>query len=417
MSNILLPTVKNRIHSMDFLRGVAILGILAANIFAFAWYGLSQELFGYKAMLAESDAFEAIRNTFVSGKFRAMLAMLFGVGLYLQFRKCQSSGSNWYRTYAKRTVMLMLLGMFHGIFIWYGDILFMYSTVAIIAMLFASVSDKAVFWTAVGMIGLSFLISLSTMGESTNAVGYESYFGWATHAAELQTFQVGTYFQQVQFRFFYFFIVLFALIGIYPSIASQFLIGILLARKGVLAKPSAHPQLVRQLSYVGIFGLLLNAFLAYVNTLEQAPHTLEIIELFGNTFLAIGYLTWGAILVEKGRAQGFINLVSPVGRMALSSYLLQSILCTTIFYSWGGGLFAKLSYWQALMVVPAVWVVNIVFAHAWLKKFDMGPVEWLWRSAMLGRNATKAIQESSVQGNVPPVLLKPPPNPQFRDWN
>jgi len=422
MSNAVLPTVKNRIESLDFLRGIAILGILLANIFAFGWLGLSQEVFGHKLLPGHDHVIEAIRNTFVSGKFRSLLSLLFGAGMYLQFRKYQSVPGAWPGSYAKRTLLLMVLGFIHAIFIWYGDILFAYSVVALIAMLFARLSDRAIFWTAISLLVLSLLMGIGSVGQSAIPEGADSsmdaIFGWATHDAETKTFATGTYFDQLKFRAFHFLVLLVGMIQINLSLGSQFLFGFLLAKKGVFVRPSAHPRLVRILSGIGVFGLLANALMAFWPVMNPggADFT-NVIELGGNAFLAIGYAIWGAILVEKGRAKGLVNLVSPVGKMALTSYLMQSVICTTLFYSWGGGLFGKLNYLQILAVCPAVWCVNIIFAHFWLKKYPMGPVEWLWRSATLGRNANVAVTQAAVDGAEPPKLFEPTANPQFRDWN
>ena len=104
------------------------------------------------------------------------------------------------------------------------------------------------------------------------------------------------------------------------------------------------------------------------------------VEMLAGPVLSIGYLALILSWVASGKADGLARQVAKVGRMALSNYLLQTLVCTTIFYSWGFGLFERLTELQALAVVPLVWAINVLFTNFWLARFELGPVEWAWRS-------------------------------------
>ncbi|MBX3114662.1 MAG: DUF418 domain-containing protein [Fimbriimonadaceae bacterium] len=421
MSSVILPTVKNRIESLDFLRGMAILGILLANIFAFGWFGIANEIAGHRSLPGEIPLLEALRVTFITGKARALLCVLFGAGIYLQYRKRLSAGQSWPGSYAWRTVLLLIIGLIHGIFIWYGDILFSYSVVALFAMLCVRMSDRAMFWLAISMLILSILggfgqlSARADMGGSGDPIA--SFLAWGEHASEQHVYQAGTYLDQVVFRLKIFAISLMSLPFICLELGAMVAFGFLMAKKGLFSKPSGNLKLTKQLSLVGIAGLVLNFALAFWRLAPGGEVLDPLIEFGFNAPLSIGYAIWGAILIERGIAKGFTNFISPVGKMALTCYLMQSLICTAVFYSWGGGLFARLSFLQILAVVPAVWAVNLIFAHLWLKKFPMGPVEWLWRSMAMGRSATQAIAEVPIGGAVPPPLFEPAANPEFRDGN
>jgi len=419
MSSVVLPTVKNRIESLDFLRGMAILGILLANIFAFGWFGIANEIAGHRSLPGEVPLIEALRVMFISGKARALLCVLFGAGIYLQYRKRISSGQSWPGNYAWRTILLLMIGLAHGIFIWYGDILFAYSIVALVAMLCVRMSDRGIFWLAVGMLTLSILGGFGQLKADSAAETdmVNSFLAWGNHASEQHVYQAGTYLEQVVFRLKYLGILLISLPFVCLELGAMVAFGFLMAKRGLFSKPSGTKNLTRILSWVGVGGLILNFVLAFWRLVPGGQDLDPLIEFGFNAPLSIGYAIWGAILIERGMAKGFTRFISPVGKMALTCYLMQSVICTAIFYSWGGGLFGRLNFLQILAVVPAVWAVNLIFAHLWLRKFPMGPVEWLWRSMVMGRSATQAIAEVPVGGAMPPKLFKPAADPEFRDGN
>ena len=129
MAMAISPTLKNRIESLDVLRGAAILGILLANIFAFAWPQLGEMMGAGIPIPGMNDWVEGLRVALVTGKFRGLFCLLFGAGMYLQFTKLEARGG-WPGTYIKRNLILMGIGLIHALLIWYGDILFMYSMIA-----------------------------------------------------------------------------------------------------------------------------------------------------------------------------------------------------------------------------------------------------------------------------------------------
>lgn len=409
------PTVHDRSRVLDVLRGVAILGILLVNIPAFSQP--SSEM--YWGTLGEANPgeawLEAAFTAFVSGKMRSLLAILFGVGLYLQFRKRTRDGS-WPGGYLKRTMFLGLMGAFHGLFIWYGDILLAYSFVAFVATFIVDRSRKTIA-TWIGLCsGLSLIAALligalvaavmaadlsalqpeptTTSTQETVAVPEppSKPLSFLEHVEaeserEIEAFQNGSYLDQLALRSELW--VVFGLglgLGLVFFILPLFLIGVLLAEREALTDLRKHPRTRNWLLGLGLgLGLPLNAA-ALLMAGNPALLGLQIaIELFFGPLLALGYLGLLAMWASSGALMGLQRALANVGRTALSCYLMQSLLCTTVFYSWGLGWFGRLTSLESLIVVGAVWAANLIFAALWLRRYSIGPAEWLLRSLTEGR--------------------------------
>jgi uncharacterized protein len=391
-----------RIRALDVLRGVAILGILLANITAFSSPLITST---FATVVPERDQvtalFDSFQMAFVNGKFRSMLAVLFGVGVWLQYRRRRDldaaaelrgdvGGRLWPGGYLKRMGYLALLGLIHGYLLWYGDILFFYAVLATISVLFVKASDKALWWWVFGLsvnalLTVAVLVPLMMFFAATPGAGeFNLGDAWAvmSPAYETEAFQQGTYLQQLKFRLLWTTVmnaqsVLFLSFFIMPL----FLLGILFGRSGVLARPSQHPKVRNLCLRIGFgVGLPLGALAFIPMSTKQAESMQALYEMFAGPVLAVGYLMLGAVLIERGALNFLWRPVERVGRVALSAYLMQTVLCTFIFYSWGLAYFGSTGPLGQLGAVAIVWAANIAFAYGWLAFFRMGPVEWAWRS-------------------------------------
>lgn len=408
------PTYANRINLLDFLRGFAILGILIANIPAF-----STAFFAKEVMMQMGGGtyvpslHNALVEMFVSGKFRGLLAMLFGAGLYLQYLKLSAAG-RWPKGYLKRTAILAGIGIVHAIFIWLGDILFTYSLVAFVGMWCVKLEDKKLAWIIAGCGAMAFLIAAgstalmafmsvsdSEVTKATAQGSASSFETWFSIETETRIYATGSYWEQTLHRLVVFFIMASSFIAMLPTLLGQFLFGIWLMRSGFLSRPASHPVLGRRLLLVGAIGLILNAIpmLAWL-TGSQIPTQIAT-ELLFSPALAVGYLAIMTIffqVVPGALTRPIVN----IGRTALSCYLLQSLICTFVFYSWGLGQFGNPPLSQQYGVVFAVWAANLAFANLWLWKLDIGPVEWVWRSLTIGRRVPW--KKMAVTEAAPPAM-------------
>ncbi len=387
------PVVQTRHISLDVMRGAAILGILLANIASFA--GPEASL-GIQAQMGELRAtgWEAgVLTALVSGKFRGMLAILFGIGLWMQYERRVKREEPWPGTYFKRTALLFAIGVIHGVFIWYGDILATYAVTACLAMLFVRLQDKTLFIVACGLIGLSICFGLlgllaavmmPTTTEQPDLMsmkGMEFLKPWLDPVEETRIYQQGTYLEQLIHRIGMGVMLWLMYIVLVANFVGQFLLGMWLARKEVLSRPQEHLPMLKKLALFGfLVGLPLNLLAIPIAAQGKDEAFSGLIELGVGGFLSIGYLAllaWLSIHAAKA-----LKPLAAVGKCALSCYLLTSILATTIFYSYGGALFGRATFPQVVQIVLIIWVVLIAFALLWTRKFAYGPVEWLWRSAV-----------------------------------
>lgn len=368
--------------TLDFVRGVAILGILLLNIAAFglpkaaylnpAWYG----------DITRSDAWTwAILDLFAQVKFLTLFALLFGAGLQLLLKR----GKRWIQS---RLTLLVLLGFIHGLFLWDGDILLAYGLVGLICwrMIRDAHDVKNLFNTGavLYLIGIGVLLLLGMIsGGATNR-------SWIPDAANLQYEQFWKLkggVEAISNRADMLGDNLIALGAQYGwQLAGMMLMGAALMRTGWLKGEFSLSHYRRTGVILVLVGVIINlpAIVAqwmldwdyrWCAFLLQAPREL------GAPFQTIGYAAliygfWPQIARFR-----LVAAVACVGRMALSNYLLQTLICTTLFYHFD--LFMKFDRLQLLAFVIPVWVVNLVFSVIWLRFFRQGPLEWLWRQLTL----------------------------------
>jgi len=379
--------------TLDFVRGVAILGILLLNISAFglpkaaylnpAWYG----------EITRRDAWTwAVLDLFAQVKFLTLFALLFGAGLQLLLKR----GKRWIQS---RLTLLVLLGFLHGLFFWDGDILLAYGLVGLICwrMIRDAHGVKNLFMTGVVLypMGIGVLVLLGLIsGDSTNR-------SWVPDAANLQYEQFwklagGS--EAITNRLDMLGDSLLALGAQYGwQLAGMMLMGAALMRSGWLKGEFSLKHYRRTGLWLVLTGIAIN--LPAVITqwqlgwdyrwcafLLQAPRELSApFQTVGYAALLYGY--WPQLCRFR-----LVTAIACVGRMALSNYLLQTLICTTLFYRLG--LFMKFDRLQLLAFVLPVWAANILFSVYWLRRFRQGPVEWLWRQ-LTARAAGVSLNDTS----------------------
>lgn len=364
--------------TLDFVRGVAILGILLLNIAAFglpkaaylnpAWYG----------DITRSDAWTwAILDLFAQVKFLTLFALLFGAGLQLLLKR----GKRWIQS---RLTLLVLLGFIHGLFFWDGDILLAYGLVGLICwrMIRDAHDVKNLFNTGaiLYLIGIGVLLLLGMIsGGATNR-------SWIPDAANLQYEQFWKLkggVEAISNRADMLGDNLIALGAQYGwQLAGMMLMGAALMRTGWLKGEFSLSHYRRTGCALVLIGVIINlpAIVAqwmlgwdyrWCAFLLQAPRELSApFQTIGYAALIFGF--WPQIARFR-----LVAAVACVGRMALSNYLVQTLICTTLFYHFG--LFMKFDRLHLLAFVIPVWAVNLVFSVIWLRFFRQGPLEWLWR--------------------------------------
>lgn len=373
--------------TLDFVRGVAILGILLLNISAF---GLPKAAYlnpAWSGSASLSDAWTwALLDLLAQVKFLTLFALLFGAGLQLLLPR----GKRWIQS---RLTLLALLGFIHGLFFWDGDILLAYALVGLVSwrMVREAHHVKSLFNTGVVLYltGIAVLVLLGLIsGTAANR-------SWAPDAANLQYEQYWKLhggMEAVSNRADMLSDNLLALGAQYGwQLAGMMLMGAALMRSGWLKGQFSLRHYRRTGALLVAAGMAVNLpaifaqwYLAW--DYRWCAFLLQALRELSAPLQAIGYaaLAWG-YWPQLCRFR-LVGAIACVGRMALTNYLLQTLICTTLFYHLG--LFMRFDRLQLLAFVPPIWAVNLLVSSLWLRRFRQGPVEWLWRQLTLRASGT-----------------------------
>ncbi|WP_225374217.1 DUF418 domain-containing protein YeiB [Klebsiella pneumoniae] len=373
--------------TLDFVRGAAILGILLLNISAF---GLPKAAYlnpAWSGSASLSDAWTwALLDLLAQVKFLTLFALLFGAGLQLLLPR----GKRWIQS---RLTLLALLGFIHGLFFWDGDILLAYALVGLVSwrMVREAHHVKSLFNTGV-VLYLTGIAVLVLLGMISGTAANRS---WAPDAANLQYEQYWKLhggMEAVSNRADMLSDNLLALGAQYGwQLAGMMLMGAALMRSGWLKGQFSLRHYRRTGALLVAAGMAVNLpaifaqwYLAWdyrwCAFLLQAPRELSApLQAIGYAALAWGY--WPQLCRFR-----LVGAIACVGRMALTNYLLQTLICTTLFYHLG--LFMRFDRLQLLAFVPPIWAVNLLVSSLWLRRFRQGPVEWLWRQLTLRASGT-----------------------------
>ncbi len=392
-----------RVALLDVLRGLAVFGILVVNLQYFAQpMGVVMARTPETMSAADLWVTRLIRWLF-EAKFYSIFSLLFGYGIALQVRRALARGMPYLGRLARRLSLLALLGAMHVLLLWYGDILLTYAFLGFWLLLFLARSQRALLIWAALLIGLPCLgmagIGLLTLIAGQNdpivqqAVQAELRAQQARDAAALTAYREGSLREIFDQRISEYWLSTGSMIAfIFPHILGTFLLGLYAGRREILERPQAHLPLLARCARVGLpLGLLLNAIHALCMELGASLDTSAAMQfgiallLPGATTLAIGYVAFVALLMRSEAIGRWLAPLASVGRMALSNYLLQSVICTTLCYSYGLAWYGRVEPAMGLLLTVVIFALQIPLSRLWLASFDYGPVEWIWRTLTYGR--------------------------------
>lgn len=413
---------KERIILLDSLRGFAILGILLMNIPGF---GLpSPVAYGDLSVLNETGInFKTwyFIDWFLEGTQRALFSMLFGAGMILFISRKENAmdGMRPADYFFRRQLWLLVFGLFNAfVLLWFWDILFQYAICGMILFTFRRLSPKAL------IIAAAVCLFLQTARDNVNyyrdkrtiARG-EMISGMDTTRVklnEVQKEQLGAYTElkeksspeakkkrmeksirgmrgnygalyEYQSERSYEGEVFYTYFALWDVLIFM-LLGMAFYKSGVLlGKASSKTYWLLFIVGMGA-GLVMSWFRLqpridyHFNDFEITKHVpFEFYEI-SRTFRSLGIFGLIMLLYKSGWFKWLFALMRPVGRMAFTNYLMQSLLVGLYFYGIGGGMFGKLQRYEIYYVVAATWALQIVWSHIWLRFFHFGPLEWAWRS-------------------------------------
>lgn len=389
-----------RIVALDVLRGVAILGILPVNVLSF---GLPAAVIEDPVHFMSPARSEAVAHGLLQAlfgyKFITIFALLFGAGLALQRARAADDPAFYPRT-GWRLALLAGLGLAHAFGLWHGDVLFFYATIGAVALALSWFPMPALL--ALGLLGavaapagVLLLMSLApvpaevgprTIEAALAAPDLAGAVGPIGLGREVEVFRGGSYVEMLGIRALHWLYQLGAMLLIFGwRVAGLFFLGIAGQRLGLLRPDERGRRVLRALLVVGlVVGLPLEVWQAVVKATGPAPHAtlmrVEAAHQVGSLALALAYASAALLVPAAWLPRAPLRWLSNVGRLALTNYLGQTVICTFVFYSYGLGLFATLTRVQLWGVALAVWAVQLALSALWLRWFVMGPVEWAWRS-------------------------------------
>jgi uncharacterized protein len=384
--------VRERVAALDAVRGFAVLGILIVNIELFRGPELLLSFSGSGGLTGADAVLSTLISIFAESKFITSLAFLFGLGVALQGMRAEERGRSPGRLLARRLSVLALFGVAHAVLVWSGDILLTYALIGFFFLLFYRRRPRTMLIWAGVFIGLPLLLTtllaaltLSAPAEASAPIGFLVDLGRGAEAA----YTSGSYPQMVLQRLRE--LVLFlsvSLLGAGALILCMMLLGGAMARAGWVSGLASHDRALKRAATVGIaLGLPLNAAYALLSQ-DDATATLGLpLFVVGAPLLAIGYMATVALLVRRYPRGMVARRLAAVGRLALTNYLTQSVVMTAVFY--GFGLYGSVGLGTALLIAVALLILQLILSPIYLRRFDQGPAEWLWRRLTYGRPTGK----------------------------
>lgn len=394
---------SERQPALDVLRGAALLGILLVNVQLMAGPQLIEQLFGLRDGTASTleRILGGLIGWLIAGKFISSFSILFGVGAALIAERALARGRAPRRLLARRYVLLTLAGLAHMVLLFPGDVLFLYGVTGLVLLAFLRARDRTLGVWIVALLMISTValtaLTVAEAGTDIDAATME-LVATALVDAEL-AYATGAYggvvvWQALQSLF----IQSSALVSL-PWTLALFLIGMLAHRRGLSLDPAGGRATFVRLARVALpVGLVLNLPLLLTGPVAETASAADvalpvligasIAVAIGAPVLAVGYLSaLAVVVVDRGAERGIRRRLAALGRIALTGYLLQSILALAVFFGFGAyGRVALLGepILGMLAFVVGVWVVLLAFAPWWTARFRYGPFEWLWRWGTYG---------------------------------
>jgi uncharacterized protein len=385
--------LAERISSLDFLRGIAVLGILLMNIQAFAMPAAA-----YMNPTAYGDLtginYWVWWCTHVLGdqKFMTMFSILFGAGIVLMTSRAEARSGRSAVVHYRRMLWLLAIGLVHAYLIWYGDILVSYAICGMIVYPLRRLRAAILVPLGVVLIAVASVISIGS-GLSMPYWPEENLEGFKLEVwhppdstIEREIAQTtGSWLEQLTLRApaSLMFQTVLMLIWTLWRAGGLMVMGMGLLKLGVLSAQRSR-GFYAAMAMIGI-GIGVPLEIVGVRMNESDHWDVRTcfflnsqVHYWASLILSLGWM--GLILLAyKSRAALFAAFAA-AGRMALTNYLAQSVICSALFY--GGGLewFGELERVEQWGVVGSIWVVELIWSPLWLRRYRFGPAEWLWRS-------------------------------------
>ena len=420
MSEIKPVTETQRIESLDVLRGFALLGILLLNIIGFGLLSPSYSNPGFDLVGASSwniATYVGI-ELLAEGAMRGLFSILFGAGIVL-FASGESGKGAW--LHYKRTFWLMVFGLINAyLLLWNGDILVTYALAGAVLFLFRNLSPRSLaisaglFFVLISLVYAGFSFGLSEARVAAEQVaasdsqaslpeelrrGAEAWHDFesdwdpdqAAMSDELAARRgsYGSAFKWNLVKNEEVYTLLVPLFLFWDALAMM-LLGMSLYKYGVLRGDRSSAFYIKLMTFGFLVGVSFNSYEIY----RAIASNFDILETFaqlqwsyhfGRLGLSLGYIGLLLCCINSELMSGLKARLAAVGRMALTNYLLQSLICALIFTGAGFAMVGELERFELYPMVIAIWIFQLWISPLWLRYYRFGPAEWLWRALTYGQ--------------------------------
>lgn len=397
----------DRVVSADVLRGLAILGILLMNIAAFS--GQAGSLDAWPETI--DRAIFILTRLLIEAKFYSLFSFLFGWGMAIQIKRLEKRGASPAATLLRRLAILLLMGVIHAVFIWSGDILAVYALCGLVLLLFRRRSDRVLLAASALFLLAAILIHLPSPSMSVFRTWYTQKIGLLTLNVDLNRLHLdGSYWEATRARTQEFLQVIATLPFTFGKVFAMFLLGFFAGKRGLLRRAGEGPRWMLPLIWTAMtVGIVLNVI--YVMTLtgllslagQQSRFVGNAARTLGAPIMMLFYVAAVVHLMRREVWAKRLSTFADVGRMALSNYILQSVVATLLFYGYGLGMYGRVDPSFTLMLSLLLYVFQVRLSRWWLSSHRFGPLEWVWRSLTYGK-----LQPWYAQGHedARPALLR-----------
>lgn len=429
---------RERIAALDVLRGFALFGIFMVNMQFFAMPFMRAM---FDPSMADAGTIEQLSWAFVKVffeyKFVTLFSLMFGMGLAVQLMRAQRAGRSFRKVYARRLIVLALIGGAHAVLLWFGDILLFYACIGAVLLICITLSVRHLLMlaTATFLVGVLLITAFSALQvlastwqpqtaaaqevseaadagqpDDLSAPSDEDTVPAATAEpappprgmdammqaqfdpsneiwvqAEIAAFKEGTFLEATLFRVVgYAFAFIAGLLGFFWHILAMFFLGAALVKLDFFSprRKSWHVMLAMIALPIGLSIEALSVWMHYRAGFGFGWHMVPGVAMheFGSVALALGYAGLICLLVSGGVLGALGRGLACVGRMSLTNYLSQTVITTFLMYGWGLGWFGDVPRSQQIIIVFVVFAGQIAFSVLWLRLFSIGPMEWLWRT-------------------------------------
>lgn len=402
MQNLAPVKASEREILMDVVRGFAILGIFIANLNGFSWYREGLPASGPYLLPQADRSMSFLHHMFIEGKFYSIFSFLFGWGIALQFKRAAANGINALPTVRRRLLFMLLLGAAH-LLIWPGDIVFFYGLLAFLLLPLRKFSNKVLLITGVILVLSPILLYWlkmtwpvlnypSKLLINTGIKVDDAIMNIKSEEEFLNLMKTGSWFDQLKMNIsgFFFRYQYLIFVSRVPKVLGMFLIGYVLGRSDFYKNIPQHRKLVYTIIIAGLLiGLPANYFLAR----QMQDHMGDYFELKMNGWyqtiayalgvapLALAYVGLFMLSFQTAAGKKILAVFAPAGKMAFSNYIMQSLIGNYVFLGAGLGYMWKVGPVYYTIFGVLVFICQIIISTIWLRFFQYGPVEWLWRSA------------------------------------